>query len=85
VRDILDPVNGVRGRVAIEPGLTWGDTNIAFARIITEAAVYSDFGTDDFVGAIRGKLGTIAGPNGAAADRCAATSTSRWRRATSTG
>ena len=31
VRDILDPVNGLRARVAIEPGITSGDTNIAFA------------------------------------------------------
>jgi len=69
VRDILDPVNGVRARVAIEPGFTWGDTNIAFAKISGEAAAYYDFGSKDFVGAVRGRLGTIAGPNGAPPDR----------------
>ena len=69
VRDILDPANGLRARVAIEPGVTWGDTNIAFAKISGEAAAYYDFGTKDFVGAVRGRLGTIAGPNGAPPDR----------------
>ena len=69
VRDILDPVNGFRARVAIEPGFTWGDTNIAFAKLSGEAAAYYDFGTKDFVGAVRGRLGTIAGPNGAPPDR----------------
>ena len=69
VRDILDPVNGIRGRVTFEPGVTWGDTNIAFARMTAEASAYSDFGTDNLIGAIRGKLGTIAGPSGAPPDR----------------
>ena len=69
VRDILDPVNGIRGRVMFEPGFTWGDTNIAFARMTAEASAYSDFGTDNLVGAIRGKVGTIAGPSGAPPDR----------------
>jgi translocation and assembly module TamA len=69
VRDILDPVNGIRGRIMVEPGFTWGDTNIAFARMTAEASAYSDFGTDNLVGAIRGKVGTIAGPSGAPPDR----------------
>lgn len=70
VRDILDPVNGVRGRVAIEPGLTFGDTNIGYARLTAEGSIYSDFKTEgEFVGALRGRIGVIAGPNGAPPDR----------------
>lgn len=69
VRDILDPVNGLRARLAIEPGITWGDTNIGFTRISGEARIYSNFGTDNLVGAVRGRLGTIAGANGAPPDR----------------
>jgi len=69
VRDILDPVNGIRARLAVEPGVTWGDTNIGFTRISGEASLYSDFGTDTIVGAVRGRLGTIAGANGAPPDR----------------
>jgi translocation and assembly module TamA len=69
VKDILDPLNGVRARVAIEPGFTWGDTNIAFTKISGEASAYSDFGAKNIVGAVRGRLGTIAGPNGAPPDR----------------
>lgn len=69
VRDILNPVNGIRARVAIEPGLTAGDTNIVYGRLSGEASIYSDFGTKDFVGALRGKLGAIIGPNGAPPDK----------------
>jgi translocation and assembly module TamA len=69
VRDILDPVNGIRARVVIEPAFTTGDTNIAFAKISGEAALYADFGTENLVGAVRGRLGTIAGPNGVPPDR----------------
>jgi len=70
VRDILEPINGIRARVAIEPGITAGDTNIGYGRLSGEASIYSDFGTEgDFVGALRGKLGTIVGPNGAPPDK----------------
>jgi translocation and assembly module TamA len=69
VRDILDPQNGIRARIAIEPGYTFGDTEILFARISGEASIYSDLGTKDFIGALRGRLGVIAGPNGAPPDR----------------
>jgi translocation and assembly module TamA len=69
VRDILEPVNGIRARLAVEPAFTTGDTNIAFAKISGEASLYSDFGTENLVGAVRGRLGTIAGPNGAPPDR----------------
>ncbi len=69
VRDILDPVNGFRARVAVEPGFTWGDTTIAFTKVSGEASAYYDFNTKDLVGAVRGRLGTIAGPNGAPPDR----------------
>lgn len=70
VRDILDPINGVRARIAIEPGITSGDTNILYSRLSGEASIYSDFGTEgDFVGALRGRLGSIIGPNGAPPDK----------------
>lgn len=69
VRDILDPTSGIRARLAIEPGVTYGDTNIFFTRLSGEASIYSDFDTEDFVGALRGRLGVIAGPNGAPPDR----------------
>lgn len=69
VRDILDPVNGVRARIVVEPAFTTGDTNIAFAKISGEAALYSDFGAENLVGAVRGRIGTIAGPNGVPPDR----------------
>jgi translocation and assembly module TamA len=69
VRDILDPQNGIRARVDIEPGVTFGDTNIAYTRLVGEASIYTDFGTENLVGALRGRIGTIAGPNGAPPDR----------------
>lgn len=70
VRDILEPVNGIRARAAFEPGFTTGDTNILFGRFAGEASIYYDFGTEgDFVGALRGKLGTIVGPNGYPPDK----------------
>jgi len=68
VRDLLDPQNGVRARIAAEPALTYGDTTIAFTRFSGEASIYKEFGKN-LVGAFRGKLGTIAGPNGEPPDR----------------
>jgi translocation and assembly module TamA len=68
VRDILDPQDGVRARVAVEPGVTYGDTTIAFARLTGEASGYFDIG-ENLIGAVRGKIGTIAGPNGVPPDR----------------
>ncbi len=70
VRDILDPISGIRARVAIEPGITTGDTNILYSRLSGEASIYSDFGTEgDFVAALRGRLGSIIGPNGVPPDK----------------
>jgi translocation and assembly module TamA len=70
VRDVLDPQSGVRARLLIEPGLTWGDTNIGYTRVTAEGSLYGEmFNDEDFVGALRGKVGTIAGPNGAPPDR----------------
>jgi translocation and assembly module TamA len=70
VRDVLDPQSGVRVRLAAEPGITWGDTNIGYTRFTAEGSLYGEMFNDrDFVGALRGKIGTIAGPNGAPPDR----------------
>jgi translocation and assembly module TamA len=70
VRDVLDPQSGVRVRLMIEPGLTWGDTNIGYTKVTVEGSLYGEmFADEDFVGALRGKVGTIAGPNGAPPDR----------------
>jgi len=68
VRDVLDPQAGIRARVTAEPGLTYGDTNIGYTRLTGEASAYFDL-SENLIGAVRGKLGTIAGPNGVPADR----------------
>jgi translocation and assembly module TamA len=68
VRDILDPQDGIRGRVSVEPGVTFGDTTIAFTRLTGEASGYFDL-SENLIGALRTKVGTIAGPNGAPPDR----------------
>ncbi len=57
VRDILDPHNGVRARLAVEPGVTFGDSNIGFTKITGEGSVYVDLGSSRLVGALRGKVG----------------------------
>ncbi|HEX5007507.1 MAG TPA: autotransporter assembly complex family protein [Hyphomonadaceae bacterium] len=69
VRDILDPRDGVRARASIEPGLTTGDTQIGYTRLLGEASVYFDIGSDNLIGALRGRAGTIFGPEGAPPDR----------------
>jgi translocation and assembly module TamA len=69
VRDILDPQNGVRARLAVEPGATFGDTTIAFTKVTGEGSVYFGLGSDKFTLALRGKAGSIIGPNGAPPDR----------------
>ncbi len=69
VRDILDPRDGVRARASVEPGLTSGDTNIGYTRFMGEASIYFDVGSDNLIAALRGRVGTIIGPDGAPPDR----------------
>ena len=69
VRDILDPVNGVRARLFVEPGVTYGDDTIGFTRIVGEASAYRELGSNKLVGAVRGRVGTIVGPAGLPPDR----------------
>jgi translocation and assembly module TamA len=69
VRDVLDPASGVRARVAVEPGVTWGETEIGFTRLSTEASLYGNLGSDRWIGAVRARLGAIFGPNGAPPDK----------------
>lgn len=70
VRDVLDPQNGVRARLAVEPGVTFGDTNIGFTKVTGEASLYGRIGGGDrLIGAVRGRLGAIAGPDGVPPDR----------------
>lgn len=69
VRDILDPQDGVRARLAVEPGVTFGDTNIGFTRISGEASIYGDAFTSNVTAALRGRVGAILGPDGAPPDR----------------
>ncbi len=69
VRDILDPQDGLRARVAIEPGVTFGDTEIGFTRLTGEASIYGDAFTDSLTAALRGRLGAVLGPDGAPPDR----------------
>ena len=50
----LDPRAGVRARFTAEPGVTFGDTQIAYAKLTGEASVYVDLGSDKWPGALRG-------------------------------
>jgi translocation and assembly module TamA len=69
VRDILDPRDGLRARAAVEPGLTTGDTEIGYTRLLGEASIYFDIGSDNLIGALRGRAGTIFGGTGVPPDR----------------
>jgi translocation and assembly module TamA len=69
VRDILDPSNGVRARVAIEPALVRDGSLTGFARITGEVSGYLDLGSPRLVGAVRIRMGALAGPDGAPPDR----------------
>lgn len=69
VADILDPVNGVRARLFAEPGITFGDETIGFTRLIGEASAYRKLGSNNLIGAVRGRVGSIVGPAGLPPDR----------------
>jgi translocation and assembly module TamA len=69
VRDILDPHDGVRARISVEPGLTYGGAKIAYTRLSGEASIYATAFTPDLTGAVRGRIGAIFGPNGAPPDK----------------
>lgn len=69
VRDILDPRDGVRARASVEPGLTTGDTEIGYTRLLGEASIYFDIGSDNLIGALRGRAGTMFGGIGVPPDR----------------
>ena len=53
----------------IEPGVTFGDTNIGFTRVSGEAAIYGRAFTENLTAALRGRLGAVFGPDGAPPDR----------------
>ena len=56
VRDILDPRDGVRARASVEPGLTCGDTEASHTRVCwAKASIYFDIGSDNLIGALRGR------------------------------
>ena len=69
VRDILDPTNGVRARIAIEPALVKDGSLIGLTRFTGEASVYSDLGSPKLVGAARVRVGSLTGASGAPPDR----------------
>lgn len=66
VRDILDPQDGVRGRVAIEPGVNFGDLDGVYTRLSIEASAYTNIGGNErLTAAVRGRVGTIIQPESA--------------------
>lgn len=69
VRDVLDPTNGVRARIAIEPALIKDGSLIGLTRLTGEASIYSDLGSPKLVGAARVRIGSLTGANGAPPDR----------------
>jgi translocation and assembly module TamA len=69
VRDILDPQDGMRARVSVEPGITTGDTDITFTRLSLEASVYEQLWSDNLVGALRMRVGSVVGPPTVPPDR----------------
>lgn len=69
VGDVLDPVEGLRLRASVEPGLTAGDSRIAYTRVVAEAGGYHPWAEGRFVAAARARIGLVAGPDGAPPDR----------------
>ncbi len=69
VRDILDPQDGLRARVSIEPGVTTGDTDISFTRVSLEASIYEPLWSDRLIGALRVRTGSVFGPSTVPPDR----------------
>jgi translocation and assembly module TamA len=60
--DLLDPHNGLRGAIRLEPGVAAGDESLTFARAILDVSAYRQIsGSPDVVLAARTRMGTIYG------------------------
>ncbi|MBU1288105.1 MAG: BamA/TamA family outer membrane protein [Alphaproteobacteria bacterium] len=69
VKQPLDPQSGNKAFLGIEPGMSVGDANAGYTRLLISGSTYKKIADGPFVAALRTEFGAFFGSNGVPADR----------------
>ena len=69
VKQPLDPQSGNKAFLGIEPGMSVGDANAGYTRLLISGSTYKKIADGPFVAALRSEFGAFFGSNGVPADR----------------
>ena len=69
VKEPLDPQSGRRAFLGVEPGLSVGDANAGYTRMLLSGSTYHKIADGPFVAALRGEFGAFFGSDAVPLDR----------------
>ena len=69
VKQPLDPQSGNKAFLGVEPGMSVGDANAGYTRLLISGSTYKKIADGPFVAALRSEFGAFFGSNGVPADR----------------
>lgn len=69
VKQPLDPQSGNKAFLGVEPGMSVGDANAGYTRLLVSGATYKKIADGPFVAALRTEFGAFFGSNAVPADR----------------
>jgi translocation and assembly module TamA len=69
VKEPLDPQSGRRAFLGVEPGLSVGDANAGYTRLLLSGSTYHKIADGPFVAALRGEFGAFFGSDAVPLDR----------------
>jgi len=69
VKEPLDPQEGTRAFLGVEPGLSLGDATAGYTRMLLSGSTYHKIADGPFVAALRGEIGAFLGSDAVPLDR----------------